>query len=156
MVLADVEALLKAGAGAAAAPGRGLAGMRNAIAAAMTRSKREIPHYYLAQPVDLKNAQAWLSLTNSTKPPAQRLLAGALFVKATALAARRFPEFNGFFTEHGFEPSAAVHVGVAVLIRGGGLVAPAIHDAADLDVATLMARIRDLVGRSPSGPLPQL
>ena len=151
VVLADVEALLKVGHGAATDPGRGLAGMRNAIAAAMARSKREIPHYYLAQPIDLKNAQAWLSLTNSTLPPAERLLAGALFVKATALAARKFPELNGFYTERGFEPSAAIHVGVAVLIRGGGLVAPAIHHTADLDLATLMAQMRDLVGRVRAG-----
>jgi pyruvate dehydrogenase E2 component (dihydrolipoamide acetyltransferase) len=152
VVLADVEALLKAGHGpATTGPGRGLAGMRKAIAAAMARSKREIPHYYLAQPIGLENAQAWLTLTNRTLPPAERLLAGALFVRATALAARKFPEFNGFFTEHGFEPSAAIHVGVAVLIRGGGLVAPAIHHAADLDLATLMARMRDLVGRVRAG-----
>lgn len=34
--------------------------MRQAIAAAMARSKREIPHYYMATNIDMSRALAWL------------------------------------------------------------------------------------------------
>jgi pyruvate dehydrogenase E2 component (dihydrolipoamide acetyltransferase) len=125
--------------------------MRKAIAAAMARSKREIPHYYLNHTIDVAPAQTWLAAENAQRPPAERLLMGALFVKASALAARAFPEFNGFYADNEFHPSQAVHVGVAIAIRGVGLAAPAIHDAADLDLATLMQRMRDLVGRVRAG-----
>jgi pyruvate dehydrogenase E2 component (dihydrolipoamide acetyltransferase) len=38
--------------------------MRRAIAAAMARSKREIPHYYLGTSIDMSNALAWLRAEN--------------------------------------------------------------------------------------------
>lgn len=125
--------------------------MRRAIAAAMGRSKREIPHYYLSHTIDVGAAQDWLAATNAQRPPAERLLMGALFVKAVAKAAREFPEFNGFYVEDEFRPSEAVHVGVAIAIRGGGLAAPAIHDTADLGLADLMTKMRDLVARVRAG-----
>lgn len=148
--LADVEA-----ATPAAPPPRPAAfdfrQMRAAIAAAMSRSKREIPHYYLSDTVEMRAAADWVAKTNEDRPPETRLLLGALLVKATAVAARTYPEFNGFFADGAFQPSAAVHPGMAIALRGGGLAAPAIHDAADLDLDTLMDRMRDLVGRVRAG-----
>lgn len=128
-----------------------MTGMRAAIAAAMARSKREIPHYYLAHRIDLTAAEAWLSNFNTRRDPAERLILGALFVKAVARATRKFPEFNGHFTDGIFRPNRVVHAGVAINIRGTGLVAPAIHDADALGVPELMAAMRDLVGRVRAG-----
>jgi len=128
-----------------------MTGMRAAIAAAMARSKREIPHYYLAHRIDLTEAEAWLSNFNTRRDPAERLVLGALFVKAVARATRKYPEFNGHFTDGVFRPSPVVHAGVAINIRGTGLVAPAIHDADALGVPELMAAMRDLVGRVRAG-----
>jgi pyruvate dehydrogenase E2 component (dihydrolipoamide acetyltransferase) len=149
--LADVEAAAAAAAAPARPGGFDFTQMRSAIAAAMARSKREIPHYYLRDTVDLQPASDWLARGNAERPPEQRLLMGALFAKATALAARAFPEFNGHFEDGAYRPSAAVHIGVAITIRGGGLVAPAVHDAADLSLEALMAAMRDLVRRVRAG-----
>ncbi|MBR1279221.1 dihydrolipoamide acetyltransferase family protein [Bradyrhizobium sp. AUGA SZCCT0283] len=133
------------------APGLDLDAMRSAIAAAMARSKREIPHYYLAHDVDVTACVQWLTRTNAARPPDDRLLIGALAIKALALAARRFPAFNGFYRDGKFEPASAVHVGVAIAIRGGGLAAPALHQADRTSVDELMARMRDLVQRTRAG-----
>ncbi len=160
IILADV----RAAAGRTAQPpltsghpapraGLDLAAMRRAIAAAMSRSKREIPHYYLAHDIDLSAATDWLARRNAELPPDRRLLMGVLFIKAVALTLRGFPELNGFDREGRFEPSAAIHVGSATAIRGGGLVAPAIHDADQLGLDELMARLRDLVQRVRTGGL---
>ena len=132
-------------------PGLDLDAMRTAIAAAMARSKREIPHYYLEHQVDITACEHWLAQKNATLPPDNRLLIGALPIKAVALAARRFPAFNGFYRDGKFEPAAAVHVGVAIAIRGGGLAAPALHDADQLSRDELMSRMRDLVQRTRAG-----
>jgi pyruvate dehydrogenase E2 component (dihydrolipoamide acetyltransferase) len=126
--------------------------MRAAIAAAMARSKREIPHYYLAHTIDLQRASDWLAATNAERPPERRLLMGALFVKAVALAARSFPELNGHH-DGAFRPADAVHAGVAVSLRGGGLIAPAIRDAQALSLDDLMAAMRDVVARARTGRL---
>ena len=138
-------------AGPRARPGLDLDAMRSAIAGAMARSKREIPHYYLQHTVDMATALDWLAEANAGRTPERRLLAGALFIKAVALAAQRFPAFNGFFSTKNFEPSRAVHVGVAIAIRGGGLAAPALHDADRLSLGELMDGMRDLVQRTRAG-----
>jgi pyruvate dehydrogenase E2 component (dihydrolipoamide acetyltransferase) len=127
------------------------AAMRAAIAAAMARSKREIPHYYLEHQIDVTPCERWLAKKNAALPPDSRLLIGALALKAVALALRRFPAFNGFYRDNKFEPSKAVHVGVAIAIRGGGLAAPALHDADQLLLDDLMNRMRDLVQRTRAG-----
>jgi pyruvate dehydrogenase E2 component (dihydrolipoamide acetyltransferase) len=44
-----------------------------------------------------------------------------------------------------------VHPGVAIAIRGGGLAAPALHDADLVPLDELMARMRDLVQRTRAG-----
>jgi pyruvate dehydrogenase E2 component (dihydrolipoamide acetyltransferase) len=122
--------------------------MRDAIAAAMSRAKREIPHYYLATTIDMANALAWLAAYNGQRPATERILYGALLVKASALALREVPELNGFWRDGRAEPSRAIHVGVAISLRGGGLVAPALHDADRQSVPDLMRALQDLTQRA--------
>jgi len=122
--------------------------MRGAIARAMTRSKREIPHYYLATTVDLHRVVGFLEELNAERPVTRRVLPAALLLRATALALREVPELNGFYRDDRFEPSDRVHVGIAVSLREGGLVAPAIHDADRLDVDETMRALGDLVRRA--------
>ncbi len=76
-----------------------------------------------------------------------------MLLKATALAAREVPELNGFWIDDEPRPAEHVHLGVAVSLRGGGLVAPAIHDADTKDLDTLMCELRDLVQRARTGHL---
>jgi pyruvate dehydrogenase E2 component (dihydrolipoamide acetyltransferase) len=162
IVLADVE---RAASGAAETvpaspaptrkPGRGfdIEAMRQSIAAAMARSKREIPHYYMTHEVDLQQATDWLARKNSDAGPADRLLMGALFVKASALAAKAVDGINGHFEDGTYSPSDVVNAGVAVALRGGGLVAPAIPAADEMALAELMAAMRELVARARAGRL---
>lgn len=128
-------------------------GPRATIAALMSRSKREVPHYYVATTVDMQPVVEWLRRGNRERAVADRVVPAAVLLKATALAARRFPELNGFWREDGFEPADDVHLGVAVSVRHGALVAPALHNTADLDVPTIMQRLRDLVTRARTGRL---
>ncbi len=157
VTLADVEA--GAARPPAPAPGAGQAppavpaGMRQAIGAAMARSKREIPHYHLDAEFDLSAAMAWLTRTSASRPVAERLLPAVLLLKAVALVAREAPDVNGHFVDGTFRPSPAVHLGVAISLRRGGLVAPAIHDADRLPLPELMRALTDLVARTRGGGL---
>jgi pyruvate dehydrogenase E2 component (dihydrolipoamide acetyltransferase) len=76
-----------------------------------------------------------------------------VLLKAVAGALPEVPELNGFWIDGAFKPSAAVHLGVAIALRGGGLIAPAIHDANAKSVAELMAALGDLIQRARSGAL---
>ncbi|BBY20259.1 hypothetical protein MSTO_04640 [Mycobacterium stomatepiae] len=124
--------------------------MRKSIAAAMSRSKREIPHYYLAEEIMLEKSLSWLTTRNAQRSIDERVLPAVLLLKAVGVAAQRFGEFNGFWREDGFEPAAGVHVGVGISLRGGGLVAPAIHDVPEKKLDELMDDLTDLVARARS------
>jgi pyruvate dehydrogenase E2 component (dihydrolipoamide acetyltransferase) len=132
---------------------RTAAAPRATIAALMSRAKREIPHYYVATTVDLTVLTRWLQRTNRERPVSERLVPAAALIKATALTARDHPELNGFWVEDAFEPGVDVHLGVAVHVRGGALVAPAIHHTADLTLGEVMSALRDLVTRARAGRL---
>ena len=127
--------------------------MRKAIGAAMSRSKREIPHYYLAETIPMHKALEMLARANEARPVPERVLMGALQLKAVALTLRHYRELNGFWRDGGFQPGAGVHVGVAISLRQGGLVAPAIHDVDQRSLEELMRALADLVKRARAGSL---
>ena len=137
----------------AAAPVDRVAEMRKAIAAAMSRSKREIPHDYLAETLPMRRAQDWLAAENARRPLTGRILMAAVQLKAVALALRGFPDLNGTWRDGAYVPSASVNTGVAISLRQGGLVAPGIRDVQDLPLDELMAKLADLVKRARAGSL---
>jgi pyruvate dehydrogenase E2 component (dihydrolipoamide acetyltransferase) len=136
-----------------AAPADRSAAMRQAIAAAMSRSKREIPHYYLSTTIDMQRAMTWLEQENAKRPIANRVLYGALLLKAVALALHETPELNAFWQSGRAELKPAIHLGVAISLRQGGLVAPAIHDVDRQTIDELMRNLLDLVSRARAGRL---
>ena len=127
--------------------------MRKAIAAAMARSKREIPHYYVAEDIALDRALAWLQAENAQRPMTERLLPAALLLKAVARALEGFPELNGYFREGAFIAAERINLGVAISLRQGGLIAPALLDADARPLTQLMQALTDLVQRTRAGSL---
>ena len=140
-------------AASAGEPGDRAAAMRRAIGALMARSKQEIPHYYLQTHIDMSRALAWLEEENLGRPVPERLLPSALLLSAAAGAVAARPEMNGFWVDGSFRPADGVHLGVAIALRGGGLIAPALHDADHKTLDALMACLRDLVTRARTGRL---
>lgn len=154
------EDILHAAAPASAAPDVSVAKkaeqrdrMRKTIAAAMSRSKREIPHYYLSATIDLQPAMNWLTEENLKRPMTERLLYGVLLLKATALALREVPELNSLWENDRAMQKSGIHLGVAISLRGGGLIAPAIHDTDQKTLDELMHALLDLVSRARGGGL---
>jgi len=130
-----------------------LGSLREAIAAAMARSKREIPHYYLENRIDMSRAMEWLAARNRDRRASERILPAALLLRAVALAVREVPDLNGYWRDGRLERSDAVHPGVGISLRGGGLVAPALHDVDRKAVEVVSSELVDLVNRARSGRL---
>jgi pyruvate dehydrogenase E2 component (dihydrolipoamide acetyltransferase) len=137
----------------AGAPAKPVAGMRHAIAMAMARSNREIPHYYLSTQIDMGIALDWLQEFNQKRSIETRILPAALLLKAVALGLVQVPELNGFWIDDQLKPSPEVHLGVAISLRGGGLMIPAILSAQQKPLEELMAALRDVISRARSGRL---
>ena len=127
--------------------------MRKAIAAAMARSKRDIPHYYLAEDIALDQALDWLEAENARRPMVERLLPAALLLKAVARTLERFPELNGYFRDGAFVAAERINLGVAISLRQSGLIAPALLDAEARPLTQLMQAMTDLVQRTRAGSL---
>ena len=127
--------------------------MRQAIAAAVSRSNREIPHYYLESEIDLSRPLKWLEEENRKRSLRERILPVALLVKAVALALREVPELNGFWQNDQLEVRPDIHIGFAVALRQGGLISPAVHHVDQLGVGEVMERLVDLIERTRTGHL---
>jgi len=157
ILLSDVENAAPgapANTGAPAKKASPMEEMRKAIAAAMTRSKRTIPHFYLTETIDVDHAIDFLETRNADVPPGERVLLGAILVRAATVAAAKVKELNGhYLDDKGFAPADMVNPGVAIALRGGGLVAPALMDAGAMSLAETMAGMRDLVTRARAGRL---
>ena len=127
--------------------------MRQTIAAAMARSKREIPHYYLATVIDMQRALSWLRDYNRDRDIAERLSYLTLTVKAIALALRKVPELNGFYNNNAFTPADDINIGMAISLRGGGLIAPALYRVDETSLTEIGDDFTDLVERARRGSL---
>ncbi|MEU2509000.1 dihydrolipoamide acetyltransferase family protein [Streptomyces sp. NPDC007863] len=121
---------------------------REATARLMSRSKREIPHFYLSTTVDMTAALDWMHARNRDLPLSARLVPAALMLTAVARAAGEVPELNGHWVDGAFAPAPDVRLGVVVSLRGGGLVVPALAHADTLAVTEVMARLKDVVTRA--------
>jgi pyruvate dehydrogenase E2 component (dihydrolipoamide acetyltransferase) len=127
--------------------------MRQAIAAAMSKSNREIPHYYLETHIDMKRALQWLEEENARRTMKERFLPVVILLKATALALVDNPQLNGFWVEDHLEVSEAINIGFAVALRTGGLVTPAIHSVDLKSLDELRDAVSDLIMRTRAGRL---
>lgn len=128
-------------------------GMRRAIALAMARANRDIPHYYLECRIDMSQALAWLEAENLKRPIQNRILPAVLLIKTVARALTRTPQLNGFWLDDNLQVAEGIHVGFAIALRQGGLVTPAIHHADLKSMDELMETLRDLIMRTRAGRL---
>jgi pyruvate dehydrogenase E2 component (dihydrolipoamide acetyltransferase) len=101
----------------------------------------------------MSRALRWLEAENQRRPMKDRLLPAVLLIKAVARALGNVPELNGYWLEDRLQPQEAVHIGFAIALRQGGLVAPAVHHADLKSLDELMAVLHDLIPRVRAGRL---
>lgn len=121
--------------------------IRMAVAAAMSKSNQEIPHYYLETKVDMRRSLAWLKEANTKRSPKERLLPAALYIKAVAKALDEHPELNAVWND-GLQLKNEINIGFVVSLRTGGLIVPAIRQADVKNVDEIMETLNDIIPRA--------
>lgn len=121
--------------------------IRSAVAAAMSKSNREIPHYYLEKKIDMTLATAWLLEANKKRAVKDRLLPAVLLIKAVAKSLQDFPDLNAVW-ENGLQPKKDINIGFVVSLRDGGIIVPALHQANVKTVDEIMAALNDIIPRA--------
>jgi pyruvate dehydrogenase E2 component (dihydrolipoamide acetyltransferase) len=131
-----------------------LSRMRQTIAQRMAQAKSTVPHYYVSMQVEMDESLALRAQINeSLKPDGVKVSVNDMVVRATALAIRRFPNFNATFAGDAIDIRDAVHIGVAVAMEGG-LVTITVRDAdkktlkqIGSEVPAIAARVREGKGQ---------
>ncbi|TVR86525.1 MAG: 2-oxo acid dehydrogenase subunit E2 [Saprospirales bacterium] len=121
--------------------------IRSAIAAAMSKSNREIPHYYLSKKINMQHALDWMGAINKERPPQKRLLLAALLIKAIAHSLQKVPELNATW-ENGLRLKSYINIGFVIALRGGGILIPAIQRADEKSVDEIMEALNDIIPRA--------
>ena len=121
--------------------------IRSAIAAAMSKSNTEIPHYYLEKRIDITKALTWLREANGKRSIQKRLLPAALLIKAVAKSLIDFPELNAVWN-NGLQIKNEINIGFVVSLRGGGVIIPTIHKASEKNIDEIMEALNDTIPRA--------
>jgi pyruvate dehydrogenase E2 component (dihydrolipoamide acetyltransferase) len=121
--------------------------IRMAVAAAMSKSNREIPHYYLEKKIDMTKVLAWLQEANKQRTVANRLLPVVLFIKAMAKSLKEVPDLNAVW-ENGLLQKTEINIGFVVSLRNGGIIVPAIPQSDTKSADEIMAALNDLIPRA--------
>lgn len=121
--------------------------IRMAVAAAMSKSNREIPHYYLEKKIDMTKALAWLQEANKQRTVDNRLLPVVLFIKAMAKSLKEVPDLNAVW-ENGLLQKTEINIGFVVSLRNGGIIVPAIPQSDTKNTDEIMTALNDLIPRA--------
>ena len=128
-------------------------GMRQAIAKAMSKSNAEIPHYYLFASINMTPALKWLEELNTQRTISERILPAALLIHAVVLALKKVPELNGFWQNEAQQIIPEINPGIAIALRKGGLITPAILNTQEMNLDEIMHSLNDLITRTRTGKL---
>jgi 2-oxoisovalerate dehydrogenase E2 component (dihydrolipoyl transacylase) len=131
-----------------------LSQMRKAIAKKMTTVKTTVPHAYTVVEVDMTNVVKWREANNMAFKAREgaSLSYVAVVVKAATETLRKHPTVNSQFAEDRIILKQAMNIGIAVAVDNG-LIVPVIHNADQLSISGVNARIRDISSRAHAGKL---
>lgn len=121
--------------------------IRAAVASTMSRSNREIPHYYLEKKIDMFEAMNWLKETNRQREISERLLTVVLLVKAVAKALDTTPELNAVWDD-GLKLKNEINIGFVISLRAGGLLVPTIRNADCKSLEEIRVALNDIIPRA--------
>lgn len=121
------------------------------VAQRLTRSKQEIPHFYLFKDIDVTELMALRKKINHGETEL-RISMTHLVVRAVALGLAEHPEANRVWGDAGLRAFDRIDVGIAV-DTPAGLVAPAVLDIGNLRLEALAGRINALIAQARQGAL---
>ena len=133
-----------------------LSRMRQAIARLTSRSKQEIPHFYVTAEINMEAALSVRQQLNSKLGESGgRVSINDFIVKACAIALGQ-PQFLGFnssFIDNSLDIHPNINIGVAIDLEEKGLMVPAIMRCQNLSLTQIATASKDLVERAKTDKL---
>ena len=125
--------------------------MRAAIAAALQKSKQQIPHFYETIDIDVEELSALRARVNEQLKEQNVKLSLADFIaKAVCTALLRHPAVNSTFDGTNITRHPSVHLGIAVAVPDG-LIVPVLKNADRMGLREVRERGAGIIERARSG-----
>jgi pyruvate/2-oxoglutarate dehydrogenase complex dihydrolipoamide acyltransferase (E2) component len=122
----------------------------------LSRMRRQIGEHMKRSLETAATCTTWIEIDMARVEAARAHLgvtALAFVARASIDALREHPALNAWLEGERYTPHGAVNLGIAVSLGDDGLIVPVIHDAHELSVEGLAARIKDLARRARSREL---
>jgi pyruvate dehydrogenase E2 component (dihydrolipoamide acetyltransferase) len=123
-----------------------LSSMRKTIATRLVQSLGPIPHFYLTIEVDMRRAKELREAAGAPDPELKPTY-NDIIIKACAVALRLHPDVNASFLGDRIRFHNRVHIGIAVAVESGGLVAPIVRDCDQKTLQQISRQAKELVAR---------
>ena len=127
--------------------------MRRTIAARLTESKQQAPHFYLTVDCEIDQLLAARKSMNDLAGEGVKISVNDMIVRAAAHALMQVPDVNGSYEAEGCRYFADADICIAVALDGG-LVTPVIPAAQDKGLAEISQISKQLASQARDGSLP--
>lgn len=149
-VISNVPVPLKPAAQQASADGESRqTRMRRAIAATVSSSWREIPHFFVTMDIVMDTAE---EVRRELQISGSLVSVNDMVLKGVTVALASHPHLNGIYTDGGLVIKQEINLGLAVNVPDG-LLMPVLKGAGALSLGEMAVRSRDLVEMARSGRL---
>ncbi len=129
----------------------GMTPMRKAIAKTVTRSKTEIPHFYLTMAVEMDKAAA-AKEDAKKRGDGVKITYTHIITRAVVEAIKKFPIINSSVEDGEIKSHDNINIGILVAVEGGLLI-PVVKECERLSMQEVAKTSADLVQRARSGKL---
>lgn len=130
-----------------------LINVRAAIAKAMTRSKKEIPHYYLKETASVDPLLSSLDKLNGELDPSEKILLPALLSKIIVDTLKEFPDLNAYYENDKIIRQREINLGVVISLKQSGVIVPALLNTENKNLREFNRALLDLIARARNGKL---
>ncbi len=125
---------------------------QKAIARNLTKSKLEIPHYYLKTEVVTDGLLRWREGHRGKNGTSVSI--NSFIIYAVAKTLKQMPKLNGFFKDNKLILNKGLHVGFAVA-QGEELYVPVVKDADSKSIEEIDSEVKWLIAKVQNGKLEQ-
>lgn len=126
--------------------------MRKVIAERLSKSKREVPHFYLSVNCNVDELLKGRSFINKSLVPENKISINDLIIKALAMSLSKVPDANCSWDGNEIIHYGSIDISVAVAVEDG-LFTPVIKNADYLRLSDISKKMKDFIARANSGKL---
>ena len=127
-----------------------LSTMRKAIAATVSYSKKNIPHFYVTFEIAMNNVIAQLEQLNQKKEGNEKITINDVIIRAAATTLKNYPYLNALYPEQGLILKKEVNMGIVIGLKEG-LIIPVLKNSDTLTLQEISRGVKRLREKAESG-----